>query len=328
MTFSSAPWAIDGAKTGANLARRATYAAVGDVEGLVTKTDLKVSQLAVPGNGLLISGGNAIVLNRYQQSINESYVVANPDTHQVLPVDMPAVSATAKSYLVLVTIGDPEFSQVGHPWMTSDKLSEDEAPDYVYARPFLLPCNPGTTSAAGLGLTYPAYALARLDIPANTATITDSMLTDLRKMARPRVSEEVFFARGGTANPLNTVTPAFETWGGAPQSVAIPKWATLAKIDGWVESAIISKATIGDLRVNIVGRAASDVTPFNRSTPANGTDRTGMNFGGKIDVTAVAGSTRTIQLEGRVASAASSGGLTTDGYTSMMIRVRFEEIPV
>ena len=45
---------------------------------------------------------------------------------------------------------------------------------------------------SGLGLSYPAIPLARLNVPPSTGTITAAMITDLRKVALPRVERHLF----------------------------------------------------------------------------------------------------------------------------------------
>jgi hypothetical protein len=331
VTFLSAPLSIDGATLTSSLIRQGEYAATGAAEGIVERVDLKVSQLVTPGPGLLISSGNALVINRYQANPRETYVVGNPDTHEVGPTSMPASQVGAKSYLVLITIGDQEFSQVGHPWMPSEDLDPEDAPDFQYVRPWILECPAGTTSADQLGLSYPALALARLDIPSGVSTITNAMITDLRVMARPRTSEEILFKIATGSNYLNAITPTYEAWAQSTPSVKIPKWASVAKISGWIESAVSHKATNGKIRVNIVGAGSTVPTPFDRSNPGGGgtsVDRTGINFGGIVNVSGVAGTSRTVQIEGSVNSAASQNGLEQDASTSSMIRIRFEEAPV
>lgn len=331
MTFFPAPLAVDGARLKSAHMRRGTYASTSGVEGLVERVDLKVSQDVTPGPRLLISPGNAILLNRYQDTINESYVVSNEGTHLVGPESMPTAQTGAKSYLVLITIADFAFSQSGHPWAPSS-IDPEDAPDYQYVRPFILPCPAGTTSFEQLALDFPAYALARLDIPSGATTITNAMITDLRAMARPRTSEEILFKVATGSNYLNAISPTFEAWAAMHTGIKIPKWASVAKISGYVESAIAHKATNGAIRVNIVGAGATAITPFDRSTPSGTggtpTDRTGINFGGVVNVASVAGTTRTVQIEGTVNSAASQNGLEQDVFTSSMIRIRFEEAPV
>src|SRR5688500_10553754 len=117
MTFENTAWAINGALLGSSLARRAEYAAVGGAEGVVQKNDLKVTQLAVPGVGMLIEAGVGLVNNQYQTIPNETYVVSNPSTHTIPSASMPGASGSARSFLVTVVVGDKDFSQTGHPWM-------------------------------------------------------------------------------------------------------------------------------------------------------------------------------------------------------------------
>ena len=57
MTFNHAAWAIDGATINSALARTQAYAANSGQQGIVQLGDLKVTELAVAGNGLLISAG-------------------------------------------------------------------------------------------------------------------------------------------------------------------------------------------------------------------------------------------------------------------------------
>jgi hypothetical protein len=328
VTFLSAPLAVDGAELNGALIRKGTYAAMGGAEGLVERADLKVSQLAVAGNGLLISAGNAVVLNRYQTTPNEAYVAANPSVHTVTAGEMPASQPSAKSYLVLVTIGDQEFSQVGHPWMTSDPLDPEDAVDFQYVRPWLLEVPAGTTSADGLGLTYPAYALARIDRPANTTTITNAMIVDLRTMARPRFSEELFITSSEANNDLQTVSPTYEQFPRDNYSIKIPKWATKAKVTAFVEGMSYNGAVDANLRINFVGVGSGANVPVNHSAPASGSDRCGVNLATTFTVTSYAGQTKSIEIQGQAASSGYANRLHTDSRTLSSIRVRFEEAPI
>lgn len=328
MTFSHAPLAVDGALLPSRLFRRAQFVATSGAEGIAQRGDLKARALPVPGRGLIISAGNAVLLNRYQTGINESYTVANPDDHEMTAVEMPAAQPSAKSYLVCVTVGDPEFDQVGHPWMPSTDLAEGEAEDYQYVRPWLVECPSTTTKFSQLGLAYPAYAVARLDIPANTTTVTDVMFKDLRNIARPRAQEETSYVNlaTGAADSLSAVLPAFEYWISNGPTLEIPSWASIARIDGWIESVVITKAVNSRIRVAVNGTSlATDQVPINRSAPTSGSDRIGANFGGVIDVSSVAGTTKQFRLEGTNFSTASKDGLAGDEWTSSHMRIRFEE---
>lgn len=337
MTFYNAPWALDGATISSALARRAQYAAMSGAEGIVNAADLKVSQLAVAGNGLLISAGNAAITNRYETDPNETYTIANPGVHTILSTEMPSSQPTAKSYLVLITVGDPEFSQVGHPWMTSDVLDPSEAADYVYVRPWLLQVAAGTTSFDGLGLNYPALALARIDIPANTTTITNAMITDLRTMARPRSLEVISNITGFSFYNMESapVDGTYVTFGGS-WSMNIPKWATSASITGWIAGIAVdgTKGAAGDIRATITGAGSSPSTFYdenNEAATAGNWQRVTHNVGGKIAIpSAIRGTAQTVKFEAenRPAVDVNHRSFWVDSQSTSLIRVRFEETPV
>lgn len=331
MTFASAPWAVDGARTPAALARTASYAETGGAEGVISQNDLKVSPLDVPGVGLQIAGGGALVLNRYQTPVSQSYTVLNVNTHVVDAADMPPVAGSDRWFLVCVVVGDPEFSPAGHPFMTSDPMADPENFDYV--RVVLVPCNSGTKSFRELNKAYPALALARVKIPANTTTVTAANIeADLRKVARPRTSEDIFTSSQAGNNLLNGggVVGAYEVWPNtASFSVDIPEWATVCKPFAFIEGAMLSKAGVGALRITLVGAGATTTTNLNESAPTSGYDRKGYSIGGKITIPAsMQGTTATIRIEGSVNSEAAKGMLDTDQYTGSYMRVRFEESAV
>lgn len=323
MTFLEAPLSVDGALIGSAHVRRGNYMAARGNEGILEGPDLKVSQLPTPGNGVLISAGNGVVKNRYQTVPNEAYVVANPSVHTVLPESMPTSQPSAKSYLVLVTVGDPEFSQVGHPWMPSEPLDPEEAEDFQYVRVWLYEVAAGTTAFTG---GFPALVLARIDIPPSTTTITNVMITDLRKLANPRVSEELYIVNGLAANDLNTVSPAYETFGQS-QSVAIPTWASRAKATVHIEGLALSNAINAYFRLNVVSGPAGSNIPFNKSAPTSGSDRVGFDVAASLDVASIAGTSKTFRVEAQTFTGMGSR-LDIDASTSSWMRIRFEEEPI
>jgi hypothetical protein len=105
-----------------------------------------VSELAVPGVGLLISPGVGLVLNDYQDDPNEVYVVSNPGSHTITALEMPAANPSAKHYIVAVVVGDPDFSQAGHPWMGSDDPPLGAESTFQYVRPTIIEVAAGATT--------------------------------------------------------------------------------------------------------------------------------------------------------------------------------------
>jgi hypothetical protein len=329
MTFNKAPWAIDGARSTSALARLATYATGGGRSGIVRPADLKVSALAVPGNGLLISRGSAIVLNGYQTNPNEVYAVSNPATHTVLSASMPAAIPSVGYYLVCVVIGDPEFSQVGHPFMPSS-LSEEDAADFEYVRPVIIPCSSSTTTFEQLNKSYPGFALARLEIPANTSTITNAMIVDLRQMSQPRSERKVFAQTFTDAYSLNYDDDegSFHDWTPFKPTVIVPPWATKVTIVATMAGVLAwnTGSTNGYLRVTIANAGGPGV-PYDEDPPPggySGGSKSTLVASGTIDVTGIAGQAVGVTLQGS-RDTGEPGYLTTWGGSQLILDVQFDE---
>lgn len=301
MTFDNAAWALNGPTTGAALARRAEYA-VARQEGIVQKNDLKVTQLGTPGVGVLVADGTCLVLNNYQDEPNEMYVASNPGSHTIPSGEMPASNPSAKSYIVAVVIGDPDFSQTGHPWMGVDDPPVGEESTFQYVRPTIIEVSAGATS---LSVDYPALPLARIDVPANTTTIIDSYITDLRALANPRQSQEIFVSPGGTwttGSPVYIPSgSSYGDWGPAQYAptVKVPSWATRA-----IVSARVNGVALADTSANVsgairaqLGSVVGPTTPFDIQV-GGGAMRLNLEAAGTYNVASIAGTSVALRVEG------------------------------
>lgn len=299
MTFDNAAWAIDGAQMNSRLARRALYASGSRQAGTVLKNDLKVTALAAPGSGVRISSGVGMVLNDYQTTPNELYVVSNDASVNVTPG--PASNPAAKSYIVAIVVGDPDFSQTGHPWMLASDPPNGQELTFDYVRPTFIMVNAGATT---LDVNYPALPLARVDIPANTTTITDAMITDLRTLTAPRQNQFAFVSGDTTWDATTAYIPAgaaFANWGSGQYAptVDVPSWAKRAIVLGHING-----VRIGDMIDNIKGKVrvklntvTSPETRFD--FPAGGgSTRTNLMTGGGFNVESLAGTNATLRIEG------------------------------
>jgi hypothetical protein len=303
MTFETSAWAIDGALLTSSLARRAEFAAVGDAQGVVNKDDLKVTELDVPGVGVLIGGGVGLIRNDYQDVPNETYVVSNTEEH-MFP-DMPGANVAATSWILAVVVGDPAFDQVGHPWMGSDDPPVGQEQTFDYVRPTLIQV--GSSSVTTLDVAYPALVLARIDIPANATTITNAMITDLRTLARPRQSQEIFVS---PANVWPSSAPEYIPAGSTFGNWGHPTWFPTVKVPTWATRAIIVASMNGvrvkDTTVNItgyvrlqVGSVSGDSAIFDLESDASqSVKRINLQVGGEYDVSSVAGTTVNLLIEG------------------------------
>lgn len=230
-------WAIDGDAThdvlhAASAARVQTFMACDGKEGVIGATDLRVLELSTPGTSIRVMPGSAAILNRALGGTGEAYAVKLPSAENV------AVTATGagagRSDLVIARVENPFLS--GEPWTNLDG-------PFTYAR-IIEGVSSSTTSVQALGLGYSAIPLARIDIPLSTATVTQSMIKNLRSTVGGGGGSEVITETNiaqqyvtktavGTGKWNTTATkllpantsfidfPANANW-----SVPIPSWAT------------------------------------------------------------------------------------------------------
>lgn len=332
MTFDNSPSAIDGAYLTSALVRRASYAGVNGAQGIVQKTDLKVTQLGTPGVGVLVAPGVALVLNKYQTTPNEIYVASNPSVHTIPSGEMPASNPSAKSYIVAVVIGDPDFSQTGHPWMTGADPAVGTELTFQYVRATLIEVSAGATTLSG---AYPAYPLARIDVPANTTTITNAMITDLRALAQPRQSQQIYVSPAATWNngAPNRIPSgaAYADWGANySPTVKIPTWAKRAIVVCSINGVVLVDASVnisGGIRTQL-GAVTGPATGFDMITGRVGPQTDNFQTAGEYDVSGIVGTTVALKVEGFEnvpASPTNNQRLALQNGSQMIFDVRFFE---
>lgn len=325
MTFNAAAWAIDGATINSALARTQAYAANSGAPGIIQLGDLKVTQLGVPGNGLLITAGSALVLNGYQgDTTDQMYTVTNPSSHTVPSSDMPASNPSAKSYILAIVIGDAEFSQTGHPWMGAGDPPAGEEDSFVYVRPTMIEVVAGATT---LDVDYPALPLARIDIPASTTTITDAMITDLRELSRPRTYLAQDYVQSSTTGNVNS--GGYGKLGPTVITVKVPSWAVKAKISGFVEGMRLHEIGNGAIRAYVEsdGRATA-ATQVVETAKAAVDDRKSYSVGGIIDVKDLRGTVQKFSIQAKANGSGDDNFLKFDANTGVFLSVYFEEQPI
>lgn len=225
--FEGTPWMTGGgAKHSANLGRVLAYAATTGAEGVVASGDCKVVPSSSPDGMVHVGTGALVIPNRYGTALSESYIARAP---LVSDLAVASTGSSKRSDLVVVRIKDPQYGGQSTP------------PDPVtaqYSFPEIISgVSESVTDAAQVAalLNHPAYALARIDIPANTSAIDAGMIKDLRKIAQPRSETRSYGGPTGLAaaalfTPANTYGQGdlFDT---APLPnvqplIDVPKWAT------------------------------------------------------------------------------------------------------
>ncbi|MFJ3043598.1 hypothetical protein [Streptomyces tendae] len=183
-------------------------------QGITEGDDLKVTALSTPGAGVQIGDGSAVIAGKVSpvQGFYNAYNIGS-DT-----VDVAATSSTSRSDMVVLRVEDPEYEGDRDPAVDPIVFFE------------VIPNVSSTATTAPAG--YSAIPLARIDIPASTATITNGYIKDLRQVANPRRERILtpYYAFGS----LVEISGTSSTWKTHPNltlaTLDIPSWAAVAKI--------------------------------------------------------------------------------------------------
>lgn len=317
MAWDSVPWFVGGgAEHTPEVARLLAYAAFRGNEGVLGHNDLQVQALATPGSSIRVMPGACAILNRASAQTYQSYAARLPSQ------DVVSVSATTssggRSDLIVARIEDPNLA--GEPWAAP---ANPKIGPYVYTR-IITNVPAATRSVRELGLSDSSITLGRIDIPASTATITQAMIVDLRKVANPRRERVVM-----TANPASTETlssASFVSWpSSASWQIDVPAWATKVILRGTVSGVKIAVGNVaGQIRATL-GTAVTQGTGWDESVP-NGAVYDRKNWAVSDTVTvpsAMRGTRQTVRLEGLKSGGSVSPQAET--LTSCALDIEFVE---
>ena len=308
MTWDPTPWSVGGgAEHSPELLRLLAHATTSGAEGVVAGLDCKVSALTVAAGSVNVAAGSVIIRNAYAGGGQQSYVARNGS------LDVVAVSQTAgaaQSDLVVARILDPQY----------EGAAPADPNAFSYVRTTVIAGVPsGTTSVAGLGLTYPAFALARIDLPANTGAVAGGMIKDLRRIAAPRVERLTFSDYPSVVDEvsLSATLGSPDVWPNtATFQVAIPPWATRARMRADIVSAFIVTATAeGGFGVRLSNEAVQ-----NSRWRGNLNDRLNLLAGGEI-IIPVAQRGTTQAYRATAYRNVGTGGLRVDGGSSVLMEL-------
>lgn len=253
MTFDPVPWFVGGgAHHSPEVARLLAYAATSGAEGVVAPGDLKVVPLDVPGSSVRALAGAAVILSKAAGGAQQTYVGRNP-SEEVVGISATG-SGSGRSDLVIARVEDPFMP--GEPW--SDPEDVTSGP-YIFVR--VIPNVAAGTTTVPAGTS--GIPLARIDVPANTATITAGMIVDLRKVANPR--RETVHTRVDMAYaPDDMGSPTYAPFPNVSTSVAIPSWATKAVVRLDITGVQARDAALdGRFRASLGGSVYTRETYFN-----------------------------------------------------------------
>ncbi|WP_174545606.1 hypothetical protein [Nocardiopsis dassonvillei] len=338
MTWQTDPeegsvWAVQGAKSGARMARLQLQSATRGGQGIVEPTDLEVRATTIPDGTVKVNSGGCVVLGR-EQGFQGSYYGYNVGLDSVSIA--PTGSGGGRSDLIVARVEDPT---VEGPNVWSHALTDQ----LIYTR--VIQGVSATETDIPAGSTYSAIPLARVDIPANTATITQDMITDLRQMIDPRTQRELRVMRGGGLEDGRhdeaDYKADFERWPQNDWSVDIPAWATQVQVlsqwsNVWYPAPIDGTGgnydARGQVRVGLIGGSPNNIlTPeteynFNATSASNGY-RCSIGLAAQVDIPEAMRGT-TVQLRMYAKSDADRiHFLVADGWANFSTDLEFREIP-
>lgn len=239
--LENVPWYVGGgAIHPAAAARNVYFEATGGTNGVGGGDDFKVTQTPTASNQVRIAAGSGTLRSRYPGAFRESYACRGSSVTDV-PVPATGSTAGATSYLI-IRIDDPNFA---------GQITPPSVPNGPYVRPVLVSTDPGLR---GELLPYPNIPLAKIVQPINTATITNAMITDLRRIAQPNsLDGSVMLFR---STDLNMTKGSYTSWphSGSITDVEVPEWATHIQIKAIISGIeIIGTAQAGGVRTAFGG---------------------------------------------------------------------------
>ncbi|WP_411121713.1 hypothetical protein [Streptomyces sp. x-19] len=310
MTLAQAPLLVDGATHSAQTFRQMIRDLSRGQEGITAAPDLKVTPLPVPGAGVQVADGSAVIRGK-ANAWQGSYTAYNIGT---TTVPIAPTGATPRSDLVVLRVTDPEYEG-----------GLDPAVDAINAFE-IIPNVDKTATAAPAGVT--GIPIARLDLPANTGTVTAGMIKDLRKVANPRRERALYTAYPRTLSKAWRDDEKWYVWPAeARWMIAVPEWATKVIIVVTLAGLRMDFADVFGTMQIVLGTAESESTVID-DDQGNGVRRTTAVIADTLTLPAnYRGTSQSLFLRARM-SKSEKGDLSVDEGTSIVADVEFTEGPV
>ncbi|MER6092458.1 hypothetical protein [Streptomyces bluensis] len=311
MALEATPMAVTGGEHSAQMFRMMIRDLARGNQGITEGTHLKISALSTPGAGVQVADGSGVIKGVYSP-VQGHYSAYNIGTDTV-PIG--STGGTSRSDMVILRVQDPDYEGSRDP---SDCAFFDVVTNV-------------SSSATTVPSGYSAIPLARIDIPASTATITNAMITDLRKVANPR-RDRILYPYYA-ADPLVEIFGTSETWQTFPNltmaNIAIPTWAATAKVVYTISGLRYASGNVwGNFRFMLGTYEATQWVGIddNQGTAAR---RGTVQMVETIDLTttsgaAMRGTTQAFKSRMRTRSA-NAGRIGVDATTTFNIDVEFTE---
>lgn len=310
MSFFQAPILTNGATHPAQQFRMLVRDLANGAEGITQGDDLKVIQRATPGGGVLVGDGSGVIKGR-DNTFQGHYAVCN-----IGSVDVPiaATGGSPRSDMLIIRVEDPQYG-----------YSHDPAVDQLVFPQIIS----GVSSSATVipdGRT--GIPLARIDIPASTATITNAMITDLRKVANPRRQRRMYTHSPSGDSALIGSSTTYSYFSTEPgQNIDVPDWATTARIRIDVCPLRFSTADFfGNLRATLGASVTLQSTGLDDNQGAGVRKIPAICADTQTVPSAYRGTTQLLRAQAN-GNSGNAGRINVTSSTTFVYDVEFEEAP-
>jgi len=310
MTLIPAPILVNGAEHPAQTFRMLVRDLANGSEGITQGDDLKVTQMTVPGGGVQVADGSGIVRGR-ANTFQGSYAACNVGA---ATVTIAPTAGTPRSDLVIIRIEDPEYEGTRNPAV--DPIAYFQVISNV------------SSSATTIPDGRTGIPLARIDIPASTATITDAMVKDVRKIANPRTERRLL--TNSPASPSTGITGTANTYSyfstHAGFNIAVPSWASTVRIRYDIGGLRYSSGIIqGDTSATFGASLSMQSVMIDDNQ--SGIRRVTQLMADTLTIPAgYRGTTQLLRARARV-GVGNAGTVQVDSSTTLIADVQFEEAP-
>ncbi|MGW0033080.1 hypothetical protein ACWDXD_25095 [Streptomyces sp. NPDC003314] len=319
--WDGVPWFTEGGAMHSEATMRLlAFVGFGGSEGVVGARDLAVRALEQPDASVRVLPGACAVINRAEGATYQAYAGRLPVADTVL---IASTGSQPRSDLIVVRVENPH--PAGEPWALPQDI---ENGPYIFTRVIsgVLP----TTTARDLATLAPrdsAIVLARIDLPPNTTTVTQEMITDLRSLVNPRSSRVRRTAQLGVATELTYSDGSWQNWPGevTTWTLDVPAWATRASVEVSLTGVRMAGGNVTGSMKLLLGEKTGAQIPIGDDQGTAVRRRT-LLLTTDFDIDADHRAT-TQPLTLQTSLAAAGGGVQVDPSTWITLDVEFSETP-
>jgi hypothetical protein len=306
MTLIQPPMMVNGGTHPARTMRMMIRDLSRGSQGVTEYNDLKVSQLTTPGAGVQVADGSGVV--RGAAWGQGSYTQYNVGT---ATVDVAPTGASGRADMLVLRVEDPEYEG------TRDPAADDIGYFHVVSNVSATATQPPAAMTA--------IPLARISLPANCATVTNAMITDLRQIANARRDRQLYTSFPSSTSSITYQDGKWHTWPAAAHwNITVPAWAVTLKIVTTLAGLRLDTANVYAHMQQVFGSVQGQDTSID-DDQGNNVRRNTVVLADSLSIPAsMRGTTQALYLQTWMSKSV-TGNLAVDGATSLIADVEFTE---